>query len=278
MNDPNSNIDPSTNEQIIDNKCITNLLDGICSNPNKSLELESLEFKSVNMDLESVQYVFDTIRFKCRYCEYLSLENSLNDITMENGSRITNIIYHYYHDNDYYGLRNTSLSEIDLYGNKFEFSWIFHYHALVNLNGKIKKFMRQAIKSYGDYLLTEDIVIHTNDPYFRYCIFPQLRMTDGTVSREYSSFTRDIVRFNRRNWDEESLKYWRKMGLMSFFALTIGVAINNIFRKGKQSWWFKVAEFAGLDSVKKKKRRDPNQDKKKKKKQSQRSIWRRIWE
>lgn len=277
VNDPNSNIDSSTNEQIIDNKCITELLDAICSNPNKSIELESLEFKSVNMDLDTVQYIFDTIRYKCRYCEYLSLENSINDITISNSSSITNIIYHYYYDNDFYGLRNTSLSEIDLYGNKFEFSWIFHYHALVTLNRRIKKFLRQAIKSYGDFLLTEDIVIHTNDPYFRYCIFPQLRMTLGTVSREYSSFTRDIVRFNRRNWNEESLKHWRKIGIIAWFLLTIGIAISNIARKGKQSWWFKVAEFAGLDSVKKR-RRDPNEEKKKKKRKSQRPLWKRIWE
>ena len=270
-NDPNKNIDSSTNLEIIDSKCINKLCDAICSNPNKSLDLEALEFKSVSMNLENVQYIFDSIRFKCRYCEYLSLENCLNSI--KNGSNdITEIIYNYYYDNDYYGLRNTYLSEIDLYGNKFEFSWIFHNHSLVALNRKMKRFLRFAIKSYGDFLLNESVIIHTNDPYFKFCLFPQLRMTLGVISREYPSYTREVVRFNRRNWNEESIKYWRKIAIISWFLFTTGFALRDIFKRGKKSWWFKVAEIVGLDNVKKRKR-DPNKPKKKK----QDPWWKRLW-
>ena len=245
-----NNICKQTNGAIIDSECINNICLGITQNPNKFITLESLEFHSVPLNTENVQSIFDSIKLKCRYCEYLSLENC-NLHSREH----LDIIYNFYFDDDYYSLRNTSLSEIDLYGNRWKGSLFFYNHPLVSLNRKIKKFMRFAIKSYGDFLRVESICIHTNDPYFRFCIMPNLRMTVGTFSREYTSYFWDVVRFNRRSVSEETIRYWRKMAAIVWFALFGGILVSDIVMRGRRSWWFIAAKMVdGEDTIKEEKR------------------------
>eukprot|EP01083_Nonionella_stella_P066298 174451_1 len=238
-----------TDDQIIDAQCIDNLCEGILNNPNNATELESLEFEAIALNTESVESILDAIKVKCKYCEYLSLANC-----NLNGDEVADVVCSFYYRNDYSGLRNTSLCEIDLYDNTFASPHLFHNHALVALNRNIKKFLRLAIKSYGDFLRVENILIHTNDPYFRFCILPNLRMTMGTISKEYASYCRDVVRYNRRSWNEETIKSMRKMAIITWFALTLGVLFGDIIKRGKKSWWFRVPEILGLNSVKEKKR------------------------
>eukprot|EP01084_Bolivina_argentea_P239713 402844_1 len=234
---------------VINSECIHKLTQGIVNNPNKTIPLESLEFHSISLNTQDIQNIFDFILSKCRYCEYLSLENCLIE-----PDKTCEIIHNFYYENDYGGLRNTSLNEIDLYNNRFEYKWLFHNHALVSLNRNIKKFLRWAVKYYGDFLMVENILIHTNDSYFRYCILPNLRMTIGTVSRLYTVYCTDIVRYNRRNWKEQTIKSMRKMALISWFAIWSGIAAGDIMRRGKQSWWFTFNELLGNNSIKVRKR------------------------
>ena len=181
----NDNSDALTGDAIIDSQCIYKFCDSISRNPSKSLNIESLEFHSVPMTSQDVQNLFDVIRLKCKYCSYLALDNC--DL---NGDDVAEIIYHHYHDHDFYGLRNGSLQEIDLYDNHFSSSKLFHFHPLVTLNRKMKSTLRAAIKAYGDFLKTENVLIHTNDRYFWFCLLPNLRMTMGCMSRHYHFYYR----------------------------------------------------------------------------------------